>query len=81
MSTLHIKSARLIDPANHQDVVTDIVIEAGVISAIGTIPDEVQAEQHGDDEHHPCQAEGECRPATSGRGGKEQRRDEWHYGP
>ncbi|MCK5809922.1 MAG: dihydroorotase [Cocleimonas sp.] len=45
MSTLHIKSARLIDPANHQDVVTDIVIEAGVISAIGTIPDEVQAEQ------------------------------------
>jgi dihydroorotase len=45
MSTLQLKSARLIDPANQQDVVTDIAIEAGVIRAIGNLPDDFQAEQ------------------------------------
>jgi len=45
MSIMHIKSARLIDPANQLDVVTDLAIEAGVISAIGHLPDDFQAEQ------------------------------------
>ncbi|MCK5918840.1 MAG: dihydroorotase [Cocleimonas sp.] len=45
MSTLQLKSARLIDPANQQDVVTDIAIEAGVISAIGDLPNDFKADK------------------------------------
>jgi dihydroorotase len=42
---MHIKSARLIDPANQRDEVTDIIIEAGRISAIGEIPADFVADE------------------------------------
>jgi dihydroorotase len=42
---MYIKSARLIDPVNQQDVLTDIAIESGVISAIGDLPDNFQADK------------------------------------
>ncbi|RTZ65430.1 MAG: dihydroorotase [Aquificaceae bacterium] len=38
MTSLHIKSARLIDPANQQDTVTDVYINDGVVLAIGEAP-------------------------------------------
>jgi dihydroorotase len=44
MSRLHIKSVRLIDPANQFDAVVDIAIENGMIAKIGSI-DGVVAEQ------------------------------------
>ena len=44
MTSLHIKSARLIDPANQQDTVTDVYIKDGVIAAIGDAPEAFQSE-------------------------------------
>ena len=38
MTSLHIKSARLIDPANRQDCITDIYIDDGLIVGIGSAP-------------------------------------------
>jgi len=45
MNKMHIKSARLIDPANQRDEVTDIIIEAGRISFIGEIPYDFVADE------------------------------------
>jgi dihydroorotase len=42
---MYIKSARLIDPVNQQDMLTDIAIESGVISTIGNLPDNLQADK------------------------------------
>ena len=38
MTSLHIKSVRLIDPANQQDCITDVYIDNGIIIAIGDAP-------------------------------------------
>jgi dihydroorotase len=45
MRSLHIKSARLIDPANQFDDVVDIVIKNGVIVTVGIVDEGVKAEQ------------------------------------
>ncbi|HIO93020.1 MAG TPA: dihydroorotase [Leucothrix mucor] len=42
MQSLQIKSARLIDPANQQDCITDIYISDGCITAIGEMPADIQ---------------------------------------
>ena len=45
MTSLHIKSARLIDPANQQDCITDIYIDNGLIVEIGDIPEDKQSDK------------------------------------
>jgi dihydroorotase len=45
MSAIHIKSARLIDPANQRDEVTDVFIQQGVMTAIGHAPDRFNADE------------------------------------
>lgn len=45
MKAIHIKSARLIDPANQQDAVTDVFIQQGVITGIGHAPEHFQADE------------------------------------
>ncbi|MCK5895186.1 MAG: dihydroorotase [Cocleimonas sp.] len=45
MSTLHIKSARVIDPANQLDEVMDVFVKDGIIAALVKIPDDFKAEQ------------------------------------
>ena len=45
MKSLHIKTARLIDPANQQDCVTDVFIQQGIITALGNAPNHFNADE------------------------------------
>ncbi len=45
MKTLQIKSARLIDPANQQDCITDVFIKDGIIASLGDPLDPIKADR------------------------------------
>lgn len=45
MKSIEIQSARLIDPANHIDTVTNLYIESGIIAAIGEAPAQFNADK------------------------------------
>ncbi|MCK5812606.1 MAG: dihydroorotase [Cocleimonas sp.] len=45
MKSLHIKSARLIDPANQQNGLVDVFIQQGVVVALDHAPDDFKADE------------------------------------